>query len=518
MAARPNILMIVVDCLRSDRIFGPDRTSRTPRIDDFAAKARAFPRMFVENPITSPSFASILTGCYSLTHGVTSLLGVQMDEGLATLPGILEEHGYHTYAEVTGPLLPMLGIGRGFGEYAHRSQNWTGDTRWGRRLLERFRKGGFTAPWFVLVHLWEIHEPRHVPPAFRSRAFGATAYDRAWSALDGFVGDLIGAAGSDALVILTGDHGERVGETVPPGTLLPYFMDKLGIARLDREEDSRVQEDLVLYKKRGRQLHDVSRRLDAYAKREESPIEPRNRIQICLTLIRIALTRLRTQRFHPTPAGLREMWRLKKEDFRIGLAVGQGDSRAAQRQILRVTLSQFHLQHGYHIYDYLAQVPFLIAGPPLKGSPRRQRSAVRNIDILPTFCDLLELGPPPGAPHGRSFAPLLNSDAVEERPLYMEARGGAQATRDFYIRGLRSGAWKIAYAPFDAEAPLELYDLAADAREEANRAPERTEIAAALRAEAEKLAGEMSGAEAGAAWTAAEQAVLVEKLRSLGYM
>lgn len=518
MTARPNILMIVVDCLRSDWVFGPGRTSLTPRIDRFVARSAAFPRMFVENPITSPSFASIFTGCYSLTHGITGLLGVQMDAKPATLAEILAGHGYHTYAEVTGPLLPVLGIGRGFEAYVHRGQDESGDTRWGRRLLERMRGGGFAAPWFLLIHLWEIHQPRHVPAAFRSAAFGATDYDRAWSALDGFIGDLIDAAGPEALVILTGDHGERVDEAAPPRTLLPYFMDKLGIPRLNREEDSRVQEDVALYRRRSRQLHDVSLRLDEHTRKRKGPIAPSSRIRICLTLMRIGLSRIRTQRFRLTPDGWREFWRHKKEDFRVGLAVGRGDSRAAQRQILRMTLSQFHLQHGYHIYEYLVRIPFLIAGPALKAAPRRQMSAVRHIDILPTLCDILGLQPPAGPIHGRSFASLLESDAVEERPLYMEARGGAQAPQDFYIRGLRSGGWKLAYAPLDADAPVELYDLAADPREEANLAGGRAEIVASLRDEAEALAGELSGAEPGGGLTAEEQILLVEKLRSLGYM
>jgi len=33
MRGKPNILVIVVDCLRSDRIFSHDRTCRTPNID-----------------------------------------------------------------------------------------------------------------------------------------------------------------------------------------------------------------------------------------------------------------------------------------------------------------------------------------------------------------------------------------------------------------------------------------------------------------------------------------------------
>ncbi|MCX6572345.1 MAG: sulfatase-like hydrolase/transferase [Candidatus Aminicenantes bacterium] len=517
-SAKPDVLMIVVDCLRSDRVFGPGRTCRTPRIDDFSRRAVAFPRMFVENPITSPSFASFFTGCYSPAHGVSSLLGVQMNPALPTLAKILARGGYHTHAEVTGPLLPMLGIGKGFKEYIHRGQNAYASTRWGSRVLRNLRARRYESPWFLLVHLWEIHEPRRVPPAFNSAAWGASLYDRAWSALDGFIGELIDAAGPDALVVLTGDHGERVGEEIPDGTLLPYFTEKLRIPRLDHEEDTRVQEDVALYKKRGHQLHDASLRLDRITRLENGRIAPRERLAIILNLLWVALTRLRTQRFRPTPEGMREMWRLKKEDYRIGRAVWLGDSRAAQLQMLRVTLSQFHLQHGYHVYDYLTRIPFLIAGPALGTSPRLQESTVRHIDVMPTLCEILGFEVPPFPGLGTSFAPLLGTGAVEERPLYMEARGGAQAPHEFYIRGIRSGGWKLAFAPVDPEAPTELYDLRADPEERVNLARRKPDIAVRLKKEANVLAEALRSAVPGEEPSAEDQTVLAETLRSLGYL
>ncbi len=518
MPLNPDVLMIVVDCLRSDRVFGSGRTCRTPRIDAWAEGAVRFPHMFVENPITSPSFASLFTGCYSLAHGVSSLLGVRMERGLPTMAEILAAGGYHTYAEVTGPLLPMLEIGRGFQAYTYRNHNAYAFTRWGGRLLRRLRNGGLTKPWFLLVHLWEIHEPRQVPPAFRSAGWGTSAYDRAWSALDGFIGELIAAAGPDALVMMTGDHGERVGEDIPARTLLPYFMDKLEIPRLSREEDTRVQEDIALYKKRSRELHDVALRLDRLTRLEDGRIAPGLRVEILLTLLRIAFTRMRTQRLRPNWSGLLDLWRLKKEDFRVGLAVGRGDSREAQLHILRVTLSQFHLQHGYHVYDYLARVPFLIAGPALGAEPRLQESEVRAIDILPTLAEVLELNARPVPGHGTSFAPLLLSGAMENRPLYMEARGGAQAAHKFYIRGMRSGGWKLAFTPIDPAAPTELYDLRTDPEERANLAAERLDIVADLRREADGLADLLSLEGRAKKISAREEALLVEKLRSLGYM
>jgi arylsulfatase A-like enzyme len=223
--------LIVVDCLRSDRVFGADRACRTPAIDRFVARSIGAPNVLVENSMTSPSFGSIFTGCYSLRHGVTGLLGVRLNPDLATMADIFAANGYHTYAEVTGPLMPQLGLDQGFDEYNYRDQTDYADTPWGEAFLRRVAEKRLAAPWFAVAHFWEVHEPRHIPPAFAAPEFGATSYDRALSGLDAYLGRLIDAAGDDAVVILTGDHGERVTEAVAAGSLLPYFMNKLNIPR-----------------------------------------------------------------------------------------------------------------------------------------------------------------------------------------------------------------------------------------------------------------------------------------------
>ena len=518
MKTRPNVLLVVIDCLRSDRVFGPGRTCRTPQIDALEARSAKFPRLFVENPITAPSFASIFTGCYSLAHGVTSMLGVQMDPSRLTLAEMFAGEGYHTRAEVTGPLLPMLGAGRGFAEYNYREQTEYCFSPWGRKLLRRLAGGELPEPWFLLVHLWEIHEPRQVQAGFEGDEWGGTGYDRALSALDGFVGELVRAAGEEALVVLTGDHGERVGESILPGTLLPYFMDKLQVKMLDRAEDARVHEDVDLMLRRGPELQEILRRLEHHTRDDEGIIPPLERLKLGLKLIKVGNSRLVTQRLRPSLRGLRDFFSLRRDDLRVGWAVGSGRSREVQLHMLRASLAQFHLQHGYHFYDYLTRVPFLVAGPAVRAGDRPQESCVRHIDILPTLGELLEFDLPSENWHGRSFAPLLTEDRRDDRPIYMEARGGIEAIREFYLRGLRSGGWKVAYAVCDATAPLELYDLAADPEEKNNLAAVRPDLAARLREEAEDIARLSSISPEKEPLSAKDQMEMIKKLKALGYL
>jgi len=46
----------------------------------------------------------MLTGLYSPRHGVRSIGAHRLHPHVATLPGVLAAAGYHTIAEVTGPL------------------------------------------------------------------------------------------------------------------------------------------------------------------------------------------------------------------------------------------------------------------------------------------------------------------------------------------------------------------------------------------------------------------------------
>ena len=110
---RPNLIVIVIDCLRSDRLFSPGRTCRTPHIDRLIERGTSFPSVFVENSMTAPSFASLFTGRYAGNHGVKRMIGVRLRDEAATLAEIFAANGYQTYAEVTGPLTPLLGLCRG---------------------------------------------------------------------------------------------------------------------------------------------------------------------------------------------------------------------------------------------------------------------------------------------------------------------------------------------------------------------------------------------------------------------
>ncbi|MBC8375911.1 MAG: sulfatase-like hydrolase/transferase [FCB group bacterium] len=96
---RPNILFIMSDDHSSEAIgaYGGRlaKLNPTPTIDKLAAEGIICRNTFCTNSICSPSRASILTGQYSHTNGVTSL-GGRVAEKDQTLPLNLRQAGYQT--------------------------------------------------------------------------------------------------------------------------------------------------------------------------------------------------------------------------------------------------------------------------------------------------------------------------------------------------------------------------------------------------------------------------------------
>jgi arylsulfatase A-like enzyme len=207
-----NVLFVLVDAFRADRASGFDRRCQTPVLDALRRRSTYFTNAFAPASMTTCCTASILTGTYPFVHGIRSLADARLRPDLPTLAERFREAGYHTWAEVTGPLAPMTGLDRGFDEYSHREYSDTLDTAWGEGLMRRLGAGA-PGPWFGFVHLWELHNPRRVMPGYDQAEFGSSLYDRAVSSLDAQLGRLMARLPEDTAVVLTGDHGEYVSES-----------------------------------------------------------------------------------------------------------------------------------------------------------------------------------------------------------------------------------------------------------------------------------------------------------------
>jgi arylsulfatase A-like enzyme len=204
----PNVLLVVVDSLRADAVF--DQRVATPTFDAYAQRGAQFRQCVSTCTTTTPSFSSILTGCYPPKHGVRGLRGYRLSPSVTTMAEAFSAAGYKTYAEVTGPLLPQTDVTRGFDDAQHRRGKGGGYFAWTERVIDKIRAA--SGPWLMLVHTWEVHRPYRTPSGF-SKHHRRADYEAAVAGTDSALAPLLDAAGDDTIVVLTGDHGEDYAES-----------------------------------------------------------------------------------------------------------------------------------------------------------------------------------------------------------------------------------------------------------------------------------------------------------------
>lgn len=224
-AARPNLLLVTVDTLRADRVgFYSGRHVRTPNIDALARRGAVFTRAFSHCTTTLPAHTDILLGATPLYHGVHDNANFVVGQEFLTLAEHLKAAGYATGAFIGGfPLESRFGLDQGFDTYDDRLDRvgpTPGDS-WTRRAEAVVSSAlawldGRRSPWFLWVHLWDPHEPYEPPEPYRTR-FAGRPYDGEVAYVDEALGTLFGRlerTGLDrsTLVVLTGDHGESLGE------------------------------------------------------------------------------------------------------------------------------------------------------------------------------------------------------------------------------------------------------------------------------------------------------------------
>lgn len=243
---RPNVLFLLIDCLRADAVIGARRRARTPTLDRLVRLGVACTQAISSASSTTPCVASLLTGTYSFVHGIRSIFGLKLNPSVPSLVENLRAAGYQTVAEVSGPLFPETGLDRGFDSYHFREGSAYLSTAWGADLRHRVQTAAFQPPWFLFLHLWELHHHRHILPEFRSRTYGRNRYERALSSLDWELAKLLAVLPSNTLVIAHGDHGERVVKTDVRYRLYRAIRDVLGDTTAKREgHEMDVYEDLI---------------------------------------------------------------------------------------------------------------------------------------------------------------------------------------------------------------------------------------------------------------------------------
>jgi arylsulfatase A-like enzyme len=249
--ARPNVVLVVIDTLRADRLgcYGNPR-GLTPYIDDFARAGVVFEDAHAHAPWTLPSTASLLTSLHPAEHGAGGKLGTfhALGEGVETVAATFGARGYATHAIVNVAFLDeeTFGVTRDFDSvdklyYENNRDVRTAEATSDAALAWMAAQDG---PYFLLVHYFDPHTLYAPPQPFRRRfarprdqedesfVFGtrqdmenirfrgqplvpsvieraAALYDGEVAFTDAQVGRLLDGLDTESVVVLTSDHGEE---------------------------------------------------------------------------------------------------------------------------------------------------------------------------------------------------------------------------------------------------------------------------------------------------------------------
>ncbi len=394
-AVSPNVLFLMVDTLRADRLvcYGAEPTL-SPTLDKLAARGTRFEQAVAQSAWTLPSVASIFTGLHPRSHGVVGVSDHAVRTGsadadpdapdpsylsaqLRTLAERAQDAGITTVGVSANPLVSRAtNLARGFETfvefgYEGRERPWRRADEINAIFLDWLAMNG-QHRFLAYLHYMDIHGPYDPPAAYRPQA--------------------------------------------PPGVRAAIAGGRVAaLARqLNRGEDVRLTPEEVAYV---RALYDAQIRFWDD--------------ELGLLLDALAVTGLR-------------------ERTVVVVAADHGES----------FLEHGRLKHGVQLYDELIRVPLIVQGPGIPTG--RVAEQAQGIDLLPTIGAILGLETAPGGPGQNLLGHPREATAFSETRL-----GVAPGGRTTEVVSMRTRRWKLIHTP--ALAAFELYDLAADPRERADR-------------------------------------------------
>lgn len=376
-SGRYNVIVLIFDTLRSDRLGCYDDERRTPAFEDAANNGTVFESAFGAGPGTPISHASMYTGRYPSEHGVTGGY-MNLPEDEAVMAEWFNTRGYDTFG-IAGPskMGSDWGFDRGFDEFFepyHDFPDHTSitnvyksvvDRRFGRYFLRKVTRGGsdqtrykfellrdrvesdLDRPFFALCNVSTVHAPYDPPRPYKERA--------------------------------------TPGFSRPPLFLLEFLLNDSGSiddddVRLDRVMNMQTTDGV------GRFLSDPS-----YLNEKE--------IRLLRRWYDSAVSYLddELQRF------LDYYLENLRDDTILVLTADHGEQ-----------LGEHGLwEHSHYLYDETLKIPLIMVGPGIPTGNRRS-DLVSHVDLFSTLCDLCNLD----SPEETSATPLFRSGTRDA--VYME--------------------------------------------------------------------------------------------------
>ena len=222
--ADQNVLLITIDTLRADAVGCYGGQASTPALDRLAASGTRYTFAHAHAPVTLVSHASILSGLYPFQHGIRDNSGFRFPASTPTLASRLKADGFATGAFIGAfPLHSQFGLNAGFDVYDENFKETRLPTDFAMSERPATEVVASARPWiasqrgrwFAWVHVFDPHAPYRPPEPFASRYPGnpyAGEVASTDAALAPLLDDVRARTERPTLVIVTGDHGEALGD------------------------------------------------------------------------------------------------------------------------------------------------------------------------------------------------------------------------------------------------------------------------------------------------------------------
>jgi len=451
MAARPHLIFVLADQLRSDVLgcFGgagvPGR-SVTPKLDLFAQRAMAFERHFTPCPLCVPARSSLMTGLEPLAHGavVNGWLPHEQPygtvrDGLRLLPDHLAEAGYR----VVHCGVQHVRTAGGF-EADQPSVEFIGPRGVGDHLKALDEQGLMTGDLDALRDpVIDFDRGRAVVKAASSARTAVFPLDeRHW--YDARLTDL-------AVEAIRGHAGQPGDRPLAVFLMLwlphpPFWAPEPWVSMID-PEDVKLPNDigswfrgmapLALRNQPGQLGQNIG--MDGWRRLWAVYLGMVGLLDKCVGRVLAALD-------------YAEML----SDAVVAVSSDHGEMLGSHRLLQKMCM-----------YEPAVRVPLLVKTPgPLTMDGRKMHQLSDHLDLVATLTDYADAGPVNDNAPGRSLRPLLDRRGDERPPReHVFATYDGNAGRGFHQRMVRSPTHKLIHNVGDH---AELYDLVEDPRETKN--------------------------------------------------
>jgi arylsulfatase A-like enzyme len=461
----PNVLVVVIDTLRADRLgaYGNQR-GLTPFLDTLARKGTLFEHAYAVSSWTIPSTASLFTSRYPTQHHVVTFGSVLAAEEV-TLAERLRDAGW-----IAGGFSanPNLRADRGYAQGFDRL--WTdptadvdvpGDTVRSEALGWLDSRSGSRAqqPAMLYLQYMEPHAPYNPREPFRSRFVvdvDGKPFDPQSVARES-IARLLPDAPPEEHVEL----GELVNQLVARGMKLPDEELPSIAEMLSRGEPLLYDGDVAMADDQVRRLFDE--------------LDRRGLLSDTVVIVTAD----------------------HGEEF----------------------LEHGRTSHGRTLYEECVRVPLIVVGPGIPAGLRLTEK-VSLLDVAPTLLDLLGL-PPETRFEGRSLLPLMRgtdpgSHDAPDIMLQLERAVSIDMDQEHRIhsRGFIRGSHKLL---LDRDGSPEVYDLASDPGERSGKPIAGGEQERMLRAALSLVEAQIGERTASAPPPAPVDEATRQRLRALGY-